>query len=293
MIRDVLVNRLRDYAPSNALEQENMLQETMQHYILASLARGKFFSNAAFHGGTCLRILYGLIRFSEDLDFVLRAPDREFEWERFLDRIQSDSVAEGLRLEVGGRGPTDATVKKVFLKTDSIGQILKLDLPYERRLRKKIRVKLEVDTNPPSGATFETKYIIFPLTAAITTMDLSSGFGSKSHALLCREYTKGRDWYDFLWYTARRVVPNLALLSSALEQQGPWAGRKLSVSREWYLDAMKHRIGTIEWSAARRDVERFVISREQPGLEAWSRDLFLEQLERLAEAWPAKGGSRS
>jgi predicted nucleotidyltransferase component of viral defense system len=97
MIRDVLVNRLRDYAPSNALEQENMLQETMQHYILASLARGKFFSNAAFHEGTCLRILYGSIRFSEDLDFVLRAPDREFEWERFLDRIQSDSVAEGLR----------------------------------------------------------------------------------------------------------------------------------------------------------------------------------------------------
>jgi hypothetical protein len=287
MIRNVLTNRLKEYAPSNALEQENVLQETIQQHVLASLARGRFFSHAAFHGGTCLRILYGLNRFSEDLDFVLKAPARGFDWTPYLDRIQSDSEAEGLLLEVGGRGSRDATVKKALLSTDSIGQTLELDLPYQRHSRKKIHVKLEVDTNPPGGATFETRYLTFPMTAAITTMDLGSGFGSKSHALLCREYTKGRDWYDFLWYTARRASPNLTLLSNALEQQGPWAGRKLSVSRDWYLEAMRNRIRTIDWREARRDVERFVVSREQPGLQAWSRELFLQQLDRLAEHWPA------
>jgi hypothetical protein len=285
----VLANRLKEYAPSNALEQENVLQETMQQYVLASLARGRFFSHAAFHGGTCLRILYGLNRFSEDLDFALKAPDRRFEWEPYLDRIRSDSEAEGVRLEASGRGGRGATVKRVFLTMDPSGQTSKLDLPYERHSRKKIRIKLEVDTNPPYGATFETRYLTFPMTAAITAMDLSSGFGSKSHALLCREYTKGRDWYDFLWYTARGIPPNLILLANALEQQGPWAGRKLSLSRDWYLEAIRNRIDAIDWSEATRDVGRFVISREQPGLEAWSRDLFLQQLEHLAELWSAEG----
>lgn len=287
MFRTVLANRLKEYAPSNALEQENALQETMQQYVLACLARERFFSRAAFHGGTCLRILYGMNRFSEDLDFVLKAPNPQFEWEPYLGRILRDFEAEGVRLELGDRGRADAAVRKVLLKTDSIGEILKIDLPYERHVHKKIRIKLEVDTNPPSGASFETRYLTFPMTASITTMDLSSGFGSKSHALLCRDYTKGRDWYDFLWYAARSVVPNLVLLSKALEQQGPWAGRKLRASRTWYLEAMRNRIEAIDWDAARRDVERFVISQEQPALEAWSRDLFLQQLERLAESWIA------
>jgi hypothetical protein len=281
----VLANRLKEYSVANALEHENVLQELMQQYVLASLWRAKFFAQAAFHGGTSLRILYGMNRYSEDLDFVLKEVSTSFEWRPFLEKIEEDCRAEGIEFEVTDRGHLGQAVKKAFLKTDSIGQILNLELVYERLASRKIRIKLEVDTNAPDGATFETRYINFPLTAAITSMDLSSGFGSKSHALLCRDYIKGRDWYDFLWYASRRIVPNLELLGNALDQEGPWAGQKLRIDAEWYFDAMKRRIESIDWPAAKGDVERFVMSREQPSLDLWSRELFLQQLERLAEAF--------
>jgi predicted nucleotidyltransferase component of viral defense system len=261
----------------------------MQHYVLASLWRAKFFAQAAFHGGTCLRILFGMNRFSEDLDFVLKEAASAFDWRPYLERIEQDCRAEGLELEVQGREELGTAVRRAFLKTDSIGQILNLELPYARHASRKIRIKLEVDTNPPASASFETRYITFPVTAAITSMDLRSGFGSKSHALLCREYTKGRDWYDFLWYASRSIVPNFDLLTSALDQQGPWAGQQLHIDAEWYLEAMKERIESIDWPAARRDVERFVMSREQPSLELWRRELFLQHLERLAETLLGSG----
>ena len=287
MKSDFLSNRLKEYAPANALEQENALAEMMQHYLLASLSRARFFSRALFHGGTCLRILYGLNRFSEDLDFVLKAPNPGFDWAPYAERIRKDCAAEGIHLEVQGRGQKRSVVRKLFLKTDSIGQVLELELPYERQAARKIRIKLEIDTHPPAGATFETRYVTFPMTAAVTCMDLASGFGSKCHALLCREYVKGRDWYDFLWYASRKVRPNLELLAHALAQQGPWAKRQVQVTPAWFLETMRSRIMEMNWRAAAQDVARFVVSREQAGLRAWSAPLFLQQLEALAEDWQA------
>jgi len=289
MIRDVLGNMLQEYGPADALEQESVLQELMQHYVLASLSRGRLFAAATFHGGTCLRILYGMNRFSEDLDFLLREPDPSFEWAPYLDRLRRDCRAEGIHFEVQDRARAGMAVKKAFLKTDSIGQVLDLELPYARHASRKIRIKLEVDTNPPAGATVETRYISFPVTAAITSMDLPSGFGSKAHALLCREYTKGRDWYDFLWYASRKVVPNYALLGNALAQQGPWAGRRPDVTPEWFIATLRERIEGIDWQDARSDVQRFVMANEQPSLDLWTKDLFLHHLERLEEALREQG----
>ena len=110
-----------------------------------------------------------------------------------------------------------------------------------------------------------------------------SSFATKSHALFCRPYTKGRDWYDFVWYINRSVLPELELLARALEQQGPWAGQNVQVSPEWYVEQMEVRIAEIDWGEARSDVERFVPAREQEGLSLWSADFFLYQLRRLAE----------
>ncbi len=289
MIKDLLAARLREYAPANALEQEHALAEIMQHYVLASLARAGFFSHAAFHGGTCLRILHGMNRFSEDLDFVLKAPDASFDWEPLLARIRRDCADEGIRVDAQGRAAQETAVRKVFVKTDSVGQILSLELPYVRNRPRTVRIKLEVDTNPPAGATLGTRYLTFPVTAAVTCMDLASGFGSKCHALLCRDYTKGRDWYDFIWYASRRVTPNLVLLSRALDQQGPWAGQRITVTRSWLLDALRVRIAAIDWPATADDVARFLMSRDQPGLAAWSSALFLQQLEALDAAMREQG----
>jgi len=286
MIGDIISERIREYAPADALEQENVLAELLQHFILAGLSRARFYSQAGFHGGTCLHICYGMNRFSEDLDFLLKEPNPDFEWRPYLDRIISDCRDEGIHFEARDKSGEKTTVTKAFLKTDSIGRLPKLNLPYPRHAAGKIRIKLEVDTNPPAGSRFETRYLDFPLTAAVTTQTLPSGFSTKSHALLCREYTKGRDWYDFLWYASRKVVPDLALLGHALDQQGPWAGRGLRVTREWYLATMRKRIEEIEWDQAKDDISRFVVARERESLNLWKAELFLQQLDRLAGyAW--------
>ncbi len=172
-------------------------------------------------------------------------------------------------------------MQKAFLKTDSIGKILLMDLPFERYHHRKIRIKLEIDTNPPAGSTFTTSYIAFPETAPLTTQSLESGFALKLHALLCRPYVKGRDWYDFAWYVARKVVPDLELLSHALDQQGPWAGQQITVTMPWVQEHLEAVIRRIDWRTAREDVQRFLPLREQEGLHAWSVDFFLHYLARM------------
>ncbi len=281
MFDKVLAAKIRDYAPGDAMEQENVLQEIMQQYVLAGLSRSGLFTEALFHGGTCLRILYGTSRFSEDLDFMLKRPSGEFRWEPHLARVRSDCAAEGIEIEVQDRSRADRAVRAAFLKTGSIGKVIDLELPFERYRARKIRIKLEIDTNPPAGSRFETRYVTFPQTAAITTQTLESGFGTKAHALLCRPYVKGRDWYDFLWYVSRRVAPNLELLANALRQLGRWAGQSVPVSPRWFVDAMGAVIHGVDWNKARDDVRRFLPLREQESLVLWGAQLFLQQLERL------------
>jgi hypothetical protein len=278
MIAEVLNARIREYAPANAMEQENVLQELMQYYVLASLSRAGMFSEAMFHGGTCLRIVHGMSRFSEDLDFLLKKPDPRFRWNKYLEAVARDCAQEGIEFELQDKSATDIAVQKAFLKTDSIGKVLLLALPYDRPNPRKIRIKLEIDTNPPAGSSFQTSFITFPGIAALTTQTLSSGFGTKSHALLCRKYIKGRDWYDFAWYATRKIRPDLRLLQNALFQQGPWAGRQFGVTPDWYLEQMSSAIGSVRWEEARQDVQRFLPAWEQAGLRLWSRQFFLDQL---------------
>ncbi len=283
MLRDVFITRLREYSPENVIDQENALTEIMQHYILTSLSRAGLFSYAMFHGGTCLSIVYGMNRFSEDLDFLLKEPDDDFKWEPYLNGVVKDCDKEGLNFEIQNRSQTDHAVRKAFLKTDSIGTVLMFELPFERNNARKIRIKLEVDTNPPAGSSFETSYLTFPTTAPITTQSLTSGFATKIHALLCRTYIKGRDWYDFIWYVAREAAPDRSLLRNALRQQGPWKGQYISVTMDWLLQKLRDRINSIDWEYAREDIRRFIPLREQSGLDSWSSDFFLYHVDRMAE----------
>lgn len=284
MLYKVLASRIRDYAPTNPVEQENVLQELMQHYVLSSLSRAGLFGEAMFHGGTCLRIVYGMNRFSEDLDFLLKQPDPKFRWQGYLESVRKDCAQEGIPFEVQDKAQAGTAVRKAFLKTDSIGKILTLNLPFERYQPRKIRIKLEIDTNPPAGSSFSTSYITFPVTAPITTQSLESGFALKLHALLCRPYVKGRDWYDFVWYVARKTKPDLNLLRHALQQQGPWAGQEIAMTMSWVQESMNAAIRRIRWTAARDDVQRFLPLREQEGLRAWSADFFLQQLARMSDS---------
>ena len=283
MLDRVLSARIREYAPANLVEQDNVLQELMQHYVLSSLSRAGLFAEAMFHGGTCLRIVHAMNRFSEDLDFLLKEPSPSFRWQRYLESVRKDCAQEGIPFEVQDKSQAGMAVQKAFLKTDSVGKVLTLELPFERHRPRKIRIKLEIDINPPAGSTFTTSYITFPVTTPMTTQSLESGFALKLHALFCRSYVKGRDWYDFVWYVARKTSPDLALLGQALRQQGPWAGQQITVTMGWVRENMEAAIRRIDWTAARDDVQRFVPLREQEGLRAWSAEFFLFYLARMNE----------
>lgn len=275
---DIIRERLTHYHCITPLEEELALNEITQEAILMSLSRQNFFSVAEFHGGTALRILYGLRRFSEDLDFALLQPNAHFLLSSYLHGIAQELRAFGYEFEVHDRDKADSVVKKAFLKDDSLGKVLLLQ---RNKNHKKIKIKLEVDTNPPLGATTELKYLDFPFPFGILAKDLPSAFAGKLHALLCRSYVKGRDWYDFIWYVSRHISINLVLLENALKQQGPWKLQPISINLPWVLRALHEKIDAIDWTNAIDDIKPFITSNEQPSLSIWGKAFFHAEVDKL------------
>jgi predicted nucleotidyltransferase component of viral defense system len=275
----IIQEKLLSYQCQTILEQENALKEISQEITLMALSRTGFFRVAAFQGGTCLRILYNLERFSEDLDFVLETADKNFSWDKYIHSMKEEFAAYGFALEVIDRTKLEKSVKTAFLKADSAGGMLLLkDI---RSNKPKLKIKLEFDTHPPAGSEYELKYLDFPLPYSVRTQNLPSLFAGKCHALLCRDYIKGRDWYDFIWYVSRQTPINFKLLSNAIAQAGPWKSQKVTVTPEWFIRELKLRISKIDWIAAQKDVARFLKPRESATLELWSKDFFLSRLDKL------------
>ena len=273
--------RLDSYRCQSTLEEEQALREITQEIVLAALGRTDFFHKAGFQGGTCLRIFHGMNRFSEDLDFASQTPGISFALKSYLNTLTRELAAYGYELEMDDRSKVDRVVRMAFIKDDSLGNLLRLNYRPAKGPLRKLRIKLEVDTNPPAGASFETKYLDFPFPSAVCVFDLPSLFAGKLHALLCRDYLKGRDWYDFIWYTARKTPINHDLLSSALMQLGPWRGRQIRTDRDWCAEQLRAKIETTNWKRVSDDVRRFVKPNELPSLDLWSREFFLAQCEKL------------
>lgn len=276
---DIIQQRLLNYNCQTVPEQEYALKEIAQEIALMALSRAGFFRVAAFQGGTCLRILYGLERFSEDLDFVLEKPDKNFDWDDYIKSMREEFSAYGYTLEVTNKTKLDKAVRTAFLKADSEGGILVLK--DTRTNRPKLQIKLEIDTNPPEGSEYELKYLDFPLPYSVQTQDLPSLFASKSHALLCRDYTKGRDWYDFAWYISRQTSINFSLLNKAIEQAGPWKDQNISVTPDWFLQELKTKINSMDWDDAKKDVARFLRPRALASLDVWSKEFFISRVDKL------------
>lgn len=279
---DLIRNRLAEYDPGNSIDEENALKEIVQEIILFALWRADFFRVAAFQGGTSLRILYGLNRFSEDIDFILREPNTGFQWQPFLENIAGTCEEFGIAPEVLDRQRMDNHVKTALIKDTSIASQLNFRF-YSQPRGRKLTIKLEIDANPPAGSDFEYTYLSFPVDYEVCHQDLRSNFSLKIHALLCRPYLKGRDWYDFNWYIARGIAPNIGLLQNALVQHGPWRGQDVNVDRVWLENALRDRMTSIDWRDAAADVERFLKPVEQQSLQLWSERFYLHKLEQLRE----------
>ena len=281
---DLIKERLRRYAAVNPLEEENAVKEILQEIALYALWRSDFFDVALFQGGTSLRILHGLPRFSEDLDFLLRAPDPKFDWSPYLSKLTQVAAEFGVKLEAQPPARMDKAIHAALLKNDSIAN--QLDLSFAGQgPRKTIRIKLEIDVNPPLGAGEAPSFLDFPLDYEVRHQDLPSNFALKIHALLCRGYLKGRDWFDFSWYVSRDITPNLPLLRNALIQAGPWeGGSTISVDIGWLKAALSSTIAKIDWHEAGDDVARFLRPTELRSVELWSERFFMAKLEKLAVA---------
>ncbi len=288
---EIIQERLATYASRSTLEEEQALREITQEILLAGLGRTDFFGRAGFQGGTCLRIFYSLNRFSEDMDFALDALDPAFQLAPYLDRLRQELAIYGYDLEIDDRSKADATVRQAFVKDDSLGKLLSLDYRPRTGPMRKLRIKLEVDTNPPSGASYDMPVLDFPFPAAVRNFDLPSLFAGKLHALLCRSYLKGRDWYDFIWYTARGAPINHGLLSAALDQQGPWKGQSPKTDNAWCSEQLRAMIAEVDWMQARRDVQRFVKPHELQSLELWTPEFFLQQCAKLLDSAPTGDSS--
>jgi len=280
---DLLRQRLQTYAAGNALQEQQALKEILQELALYALWRGNFFAVAAFQGGTSLRILHGLPRFSEDLDFILLKPNPDFQWQPYFAALTSVLTQFGVRCELTERNRMDQAVRHAMLKDNSMARQLDLSF-FDASTPAKLKVKLEIDTNPPDGTGTRWQYLDFPLDFEVCAQDLPSNFALKLHALLCRPYLKGRDWFDFAWYCKQKTQPNFLHLANALKQTGPWQGKNLRINSQWLADALRAKISSINWPQAAQDVAPFLPAAEQVSLTVWGERFFSEKVSRLLPA---------
>jgi hypothetical protein len=254
------------------LEARNHVREYLQARILGSLQRAGAMIPLAFQGGTALRFLYGIRRFSEDLDFSLERPGPHYDFKGFLSAIQADLAREAY--ELGIRVNDRRVVHSAFVSFP--GLLFEMSLSPHRN--EALSVKIEVDTNPPQGALLETSLVRRHLTLRLQHHDRSSLLAGKLHALLQRPYPKGRDVYDLIWYLSDRSwpAPNLVFLNNALCQTS-WAGPEVTEAN--WRELVRERIVTFDWEKIRADVQPFLESPSE--LELVSR----ESMDRVLEGF--------
>lgn len=223
----IIEQMINAYDESPTLDKKHVVKEIMQEMVLCGLSRAGFFKEAAFYGGTALRIFYGLDRFSEDLDFSLMTKNENFELADYFPVLEKELAAFGMRVELEKKHKSiDSQVQSAFLKANTKEHLLffygNQDVPGINS-GEKIRIKFEVDTNPPDFASFNRRYRLLPSPYEINLYDAPSLFAGKIHAVLCRAWknrTKGRDLYDYVFFLARNTAVNLDHLHARLIQSG-------------------------------------------------------------------------
>jgi len=193
---DLIQKRLSEYKVAGPLEEENALKEIIQEIMLFSLWQADFFEVAAFQGGTSLRILHKLPRFSEDMDFILLTPDSAFSWKPYLEKLTETCKQFGIQPEALDKARMDQRIKKAIVKDTSIANQLTMRFMDDLNGRK-LTLKLEIDCNPPTGSDFDYSYLDFPVDFEVCHQDVSSNFALKIHAILCRKYLKGETGMTF------------------------------------------------------------------------------------------------
>lgn len=295
MTHPAITQMLERYDLSSANSGFYALREILQEVVLVALYDAGFFKQAAFYGGTALRILHHLPRFSEDLDFSLLEPQPGFDMSPFRQAIVDTLQAYGFSVSVAIKQKSSASaVASAFIKGNTLEHLLAIQAPAEitRGVHQgqTVKIKLEVDTDPPLNFQTEEVVRLAPRSHSIKVFTLPCLFAGKVHAVLCRAWgnrPKGRDWYDLVWYVARGTSLDLVHLQAQLEQSCKFLeSQNIAVPAELaqhaVLGLLEQRIASLDIAKAKTDVLPFV--RDARELEAWSSEFFMEIIRRISFA---------
>ena len=284
----VLEQMLAKYELNSDYDRVNALKEILQEITLCGLSRAGFFRKAAFYGGTALRMFYGLDRFSEDLDFSLKEKDEAFDLSRWFAAIENEAAAYGLNLSVEMKKKAkDTAIKSAFLKGKTREHLL---LFYDDKGinggisgNEAIKIKFEIDTRPPAGASFEKKYRLLPAPYEVNMYDEPSLFAGKLHAVICRNWknrVKGRDLYDYVFYMSKGAHVNLPHLRARLIDSG-FITENDACELEDVKKMLMNKFNTIDYKQAIEDVIPFI--KDSSKIDLWSADFFQQITENLME----------
>ncbi len=256
-------------------ERLNATHEVMQQIALAGLYRGGFFNEAAFYGGTCLRIFHTSGRFSEDMDFSLLRPDKGFNLENYFSPIMEEFTALGRNVIINKKEKKIQTdIESAFLKDDTT--IYNLKFVTDRS----VKIKIEVDINSPMGFSTEYKLLLLPFSFMTRCYTLSDLYAGKIHAFLFRNWknrVKGRDWYDFEWFVRNNVMLNLNHFNQRAQQSGKPDQEKISKSHLIVL--LKEKINQTNIDQVKADVSPFIQNQEI--LNIWSGNYFIQLVDLI------------
>lgn len=269
---DQMVSRYQIITEADKL---NALHEVMQQIALAALNRAGFFENAAFYGGTCLRIFHDLPRFSEDMDFSLLKKDDSFSLEKYFDAIIAEFRAHGREVAITRKTKTAKTqIESAFLKDNT--EIYNIEFQVQRT----VKIKIEVDKNPPLGFNTEYKLLLLPFSFMTRCFDLPGLFAGKMHAFLFRNWknrVKGRDWYDMEWYVRNEYKLDFTHLKNRCVQSGHVSENDFT--RHEFINLLKERISNTNINRVKDDVKPFV--KNVQDLSIWSTDYFINLVDLI------------
>ena len=280
-MHEAVKRMLTKYNCQSSQQYIHALREILQEVALLGLWRSKFFDKAAFYGGTALRILYGLDRFSEDLDFSLLEPSTDYNIANYEKALLKEIEAFGfeIRFEVRTKSKP-SSVQSAFLKANTRRQLLIIEAGEEIAgaipKGQPLKIRLEVDTDPPAGFDTQTRYLLQPIPFSVRVFTLPNLFAGKMHAILCREWkgrVKGRDWYDLVWYAANHPQLNLAHLEYRMRQTRHWT-KKEAISPANFSKLLNQRIDKLNIKQMSEEVAPFI--RDTGQLAIWSKEFFVD-----------------
>jgi len=285
-MQEAVLRMLDRYTINTADEGVRALREILQECALLGLWRAKFFEHAAFYGGSALRIVHGLDRFSEDLDFTLLKTNNDFDLGRFTTSLQQELRTLGFDVQIDlRRKAVLPPVQSAFLKANTRALLVVIRMRSEMvahiPTNQTLKIKLEIDSDPPLGFATEPGYLLLPIPFAVRICTLPDLFAGKMHAVLFRRWinrVKGRDWYDFVWFVGHHPELHLSHLEQRMRQTKHWAG-ETPLSQESFLKLLGGAIDRLDVDQARREVKPFLKNLET--VHIWSREFFHEIGNRI------------